>query len=68
MGDVVNLRRVRKVRQRTEAAAEADANRARHGRTRTERAAMEAAADLLRRTLDGAALDGSSARDGEPRE
>lgn len=66
MGDVINLRRARKDRQKAEAAAQADANRARHGRTRSERTAIEAEADRLRRTLDGAALVGVSARDGEP--
>ena len=66
MGDVINLRRARKDRQKAEAAAQADANRARHGRTRSERTAIEAEADRLRRTLDGAALESVSARDGEP--
>ena len=68
MGDVVNLRRIRKAMQKTEAATQAGANRARHGLTRTERMAMDAAANLLRRTLDGAALDSASAWDGKPRE
>ena len=54
MGEVVNLRQARKRRDRAERAAEADANRAKHGRTIAERDA-EAAEEALRdRTLDGA--------------
>ena len=64
MAEIVNLRRVRKARQKAEDAAAADANRARHGRTKAERTAAEAEAERLRRVLDGAVLP----RDGEPRE
>lgn len=54
MGEVVNLRQARKRRDRAERTAEADANRARHGRTVGDRDA-EAAEEALRdRTLDGA--------------
>ena len=61
MGEIVNLRRARKARTREAAAAEADANRLRHGRTAPEKAAEAALARRLDRVLDGARLD----RDGE---
>ena len=53
-GDVVNLRRARKARDRAAAKAEADARAARHGASRVERLKAEAEAAALRRTLDGA--------------
>ena len=62
MGDLVNLRQVRKSRQKTEAAALATANRAKHGQTRTERTAIEREQARSQRLLDGAALS----RDSEP--
>jgi hypothetical protein len=37
MGDIVNLRRIRKRREREEASQRAAENRARHGRTKAER-------------------------------
>ncbi len=54
MAGIANLNRVRKARARAEAGRTADANRARFGRTRAERAAD--AADRARRDalLDGA--------------
>ena len=39
MGDVVNLKRFRKRSEREQAAKEAEANRARFGRSKSERAA-----------------------------
>ena len=39
MGDIVNLKRFRKRSEREQAAREADSNRARFGRTKSERAA-----------------------------
>jgi len=38
MGDVINLKRFRKRVERDQAAAVAESNRARHGRTKSERA------------------------------
>jgi len=38
MGEIVNLRRVKKQRARAEQAEQAAANRVRHGRTKAERA------------------------------
>lgn len=64
MAEIVNLRRVRRSRDRAAAEAQAAANRARHGRTRGERKADTTEAAHRDRTLDGAKLTG----DGEPRE
>lgn len=52
MADVVSLTKARKARDRAEAKAEAAANRVRHGRTKAERAAAEAAEGKAARTLD----------------
>jgi len=56
MGDIVNLKRVRKLQARDAAAAEAEANRAKHGRTKAEKLQAEAEAVQLARTLDGAKI------------
>ncbi|GAC1488620.1 MAG: hypothetical protein NVS2B11_14070 [Acetobacteraceae bacterium] len=64
MGEIVNLRRVKKWRVREAEAAEAAVNRALHGRTKAERDAQRKQRAAADRTLDGAALTG----DGEPRE
>lgn len=53
MSKVVNLRRARKAKARGEAARSADANAARHGRTKAERRAEEDAADRAARHVDG---------------
>ncbi len=37
MGEVVNLRRYRKAKEKAEAQARAEENRAKHGRTKSER-------------------------------
>ncbi|MRX51981.1 DUF4169 family protein [Paracoccus sp. S-4012] len=50
---VVNLRRARKAKDRAAKAREADANAARHGLTKAERAGLEAQAGRLARALDG---------------
>ncbi|MEH3157545.1 MAG: DUF4169 family protein [Sphingomonas taxi] len=57
MGEVVNLRLVRKARDRAEAAKVADANRAKFGRTKAEREAEAQAGARAERTLDGAKLE-----------
>jgi len=54
MTEIVNLRLARKARQRSEAAAAAEENRARFGRTRGEKAQQAAEAERLARTVDGA--------------
>lgn len=53
MAEIINLNRVRKARARDEARAGAEANRARHGRTRAEREAAGKARDTAARHLDG---------------
>jgi hypothetical protein len=58
MGEVVNLRRARKRREREDRRAEADANAARHGEPVALRRAREAEADRAARALDGARRDG----------
>ena len=57
MGNVVNLRRVRKARARAAADAQAATNRALHGRTKAQKRADDAAAERLARSVDGAELD-----------
>lgn len=57
MTEIVNLRRVRRARERQAAAAEADAARRLHGRTRAERDATAAERLQAARVLDGAKLD-----------
>jgi len=66
MGDLVNLRRVRKAKVRTAVEAEAQANRAMFGRAKSERAHAEAERDLAARRLDGhvrASSDAPAPRD-----
>lgn len=57
MGKVVNLRQARKAKARERTAAEADANRALHGRTRAQKLADKAERDRLAKTVDGARLE-----------
>jgi Domain of unknown function (DUF4169) len=54
MAEIVNLRQARKAKKRAGDAAAADANRARHGATKTERRLARDEAERLARTLDGA--------------
>ncbi len=56
MGEIVNLKRVRKLQARDAAAAEAEANRAKHGRTKEQRLQAEAEAAQIARTLDRAKI------------
>ncbi len=57
MGEIVNLRKVRKAKARSQAAEAAAENRTRHGRTAAERARDALEAEQARRTLDGAKHD-----------
>jgi hypothetical protein len=57
MGEVINLRRVRKAKARGKAEARAAANRAAFGRTLADRQADRAEADRRARELDGARRD-----------
>ncbi|UIJ44651.1 DUF4169 family protein [Sphingomonas cannabina] len=54
MGEVVNLGRARKAKRRTEAEAQAAANRVAFGRTKSEKAAARREAERRERDLDGA--------------
>ena len=62
MGDVVNLRRARKARDRAEDERKAAENRVAFGRTKAERKLTEAERDKAARHIDGHKLD----RDDEP--
>lgn len=53
MGTVINLNRHRKAKARADKRAQADANAARHGRSKAERLADARAADKATRDLDG---------------
>ena len=52
MADLINLRRARKTRDRARKKAEADANAARHGRSKAERTLTDAQQAKARTDLD----------------
>ncbi|MFM6829213.1 MAG: DUF4169 family protein [Novosphingobium sp.] len=54
MAEIVNLRMVRKAKARAEHQAEAQANRAKFGRTKAEKARDRLDAERATRLLDGA--------------
>ena len=58
MGDVVNLKRFRKRAEREASAQQADTNRARFGRTKTERTLDEQRAGRAKELLDQHRIDG----------
>ena len=58
MGEIVNLNKSRKARARQDAQADAAVNRAKHGRTKAERA-QDAQAEARRKAL----LDGAKKED-----
>ncbi len=57
MGDVVNLNRFRKTRDRAERAKEAEANRIRLGRTKAEKDRDRQEAERRAQDLNGKKLD-----------
>ena len=57
MGEIVNLRRVRKAQARAAAAVESAENRAQHGRTPAERERERLEREQAQRILDGAKRD-----------
>lgn len=57
MGDVINLRQARKARDRSESESKADANRAKHGRTKAEKRLADIARQKLDAIIDGARRD-----------
>ena len=61
MGDVVNLKRFKKRNEREQSAKQADVNRARFGRTKSERALDEHRKDRASHLLDQHRIDGGDA-------
>jgi hypothetical protein len=61
MGDVVNLKRFRKRTEREQSAKQADANRARFGRTKSERVQEERRTKRAKDLLDQHRIDGEDA-------
>ena len=61
MGDVVNLNRIRKRAEKEKSAREADANRAKFGRSKSERALEQKRGDRAADLLDQHRLDGGEA-------
>lgn len=57
MGEVVNLKRFKKRSERAQSAKDAEANRARFGRTKVERAADERRAERANALLDQHRID-----------
>jgi len=61
MGDLVNLKRFRKRAERKESAKQADANRTRFGRTKSERALDDKRTSRANDLLDQHRIDGEEA-------
>ena len=61
VGDVVNLKRFKKRNEREQSAKQADANRARFGRTKSERALDENRKDRASQILDQHRIDDGDA-------
>ena len=61
MGDLVNLRRFRKRAEKDQSAKQADANRKRFGRTRSERVLEEVRSKRASDVLDQHRIDGEDA-------
>ncbi len=61
MGDVVNLRGVRKQRKREDDARQAEENRARHGRSKAEKQRDRIEAERLRTHVEAHRRDGDDA-------
>ena len=57
MAEIVNLRTARKARDRRAAQDAAAANRAKFGRTKTEKSATAAEVARISRTVDGARIE-----------
>ncbi len=60
MGDVVNLNRFRKTRERAERAKEAEVNRIRFGRSKAEKTSERLESERRTQILDGNKLDDPS--------
>jgi hypothetical protein len=57
MGEIVNLRRVKKAKARAEKTAQADANRVKHGVAKVVRKLAEARGEIENRKLDARRLE-----------
>lgn len=57
MAEIVNLRRARKDKARRDRESEADANRRRFGRTKSQKVADKQDAERTHRALDGKLID-----------
>ena len=60
MSEIVNLRRVKKAKARAEKAAEADANRVKHGVAKPVRDLAQARKDVETKKIDAHRLDESN--------
>lgn len=65
-GEIINLKRARKAKSRVAKEAEADANRAKFGRTKAERELNSAKDELAARRLEGHRLKADSDDGSEP--
>ncbi len=61
MAEIVNLRAVRKAKERLEARAQADANSVKFGRRKDEKLRQKAEAEKAKRDLDGHKVAGREA-------
>jgi hypothetical protein len=61
MGDVINLKRFRKRAEKEQSARQADANRAKFGRSKSERVSEQKSSDRVAKLLDQHRLDGGEA-------
>jgi hypothetical protein len=61
MGDVINLKRFKKRDEKAQSAKRADANRARFGRTKSERALDDLRKERAGQLLDQHRIDGGDA-------
>ncbi len=61
MGDVINLKRFKKRTERQQSAKQAEANRARFGRTKSERVLEERRTKRAKDLLDQHRIDGEDA-------
>lgn len=56
-GDIINLRKFRKDKARSEKEKQADANRAKFGMSKAEKQKTQSERDQIARIIDGAKLD-----------
>lgn len=64
MGDIINLKKFKKSKQRAQDESTAQENRAKSGATKLEKQKSKAEALKLARTIDGARLSNSDDKDG----